>query len=53
MFSKKAKKHPYVSLAIFSFAAAGMISLTNKAKRFMKDRICCMKKMFEKKMSGN
>ncbi len=53
MFLKKAKKHPYIGLAVFSLAAAGMINLTNKAKKFMKTRVACIKNMVEKKMGGN
>ena len=53
MFQKKVKKHPYMSLAVVSLAAAGMINLTRRAKNFMKRRITCIKNMIGNKMSGN
>ena len=53
MFQKKAKKHPYMGLAVISLAAAGMINLTHRAKNFMKNRITCIKNMIGNKMGGN
>lgn len=41
MFGKKGqkKRHPYLGIAMFSLAAAGVVSLYNKGKSFVKDKI--------------
>ena len=42
MFKDKAQKkkhHPYRGLAIFTLAAAGMISVTNGVKKFVKEKV--------------
>ena len=36
------KRHPYRGLAIFTLAAAGMISITNHVMEFVKDKAKCM-----------
>ena len=45
---EKKKWHPYRGLAIFTLAAAGMISVTNKMKRFMKSKITAMTSFLKK-----
>jgi hypothetical protein len=45
---EKKKWHPYRGLAIFTLAAAGMISVTHKMKRFMKEKISSMTAFLKK-----
>ncbi len=52
MFAKKMKKHPYVKLTVVSLAAAGVINLAGKMKRFLKQKVCCMKDIMGKMMGG-
>ena len=35
-------RHPYASLAIFSLATAGVVSITKKTKKFFKEKVKCM-----------
>ena len=44
------KKHPYRGLAIFTLAAAGVIGIAEKCKKFFKQKICTVKSMM--KMDG-
>ena len=46
-FGKKGQKrrHPYVTLAFFGLAAAGVASIYNKGKKFFKEKANCMKSM--------
>ena len=46
--NQKKKSHPYRGLAIFTLAAAGMISVTNGVKRFVKDKMNRMTSFFKK-----
>ena len=41
MFNKneKKKRHPYRGLAVFTLAAAGMISVTNGIKKYVKEKV--------------
>ena len=41
------KKHPYRGLAIFTLAAAGVIGIGEKCKKFIKEKMCTMKSMFK------
>ena len=41
------KKHPYRGLAIFTLAAAGVIGIAEKCKKFVNDKMCTMKSMFK------
>ena len=47
--AQKKKSHPYRGLAMFTLAAAGMISVTNKVKRFVKDKVDRVSSFFNKK----
>ena len=54
MFSDKKerkKRHPYATLAVFTLAAASMINITNKAKRFVKNKTAEVTDMFKHKMN--
>ncbi len=42
------KKHPYRKLAIFTLAAAGIISATNKMKKFVKNKVSSMTSFLKK-----
>jgi len=46
--SEKKKRHPYRGLAIFTLAAAGMISVTNRMKRFVKEKVSSMTAFIKK-----
>ncbi len=46
--SEKKKRHPYRTLAIFTLAAAGMISATNKMKKFVKEKVSSMTSFIKK-----
>lgn len=37
--NQKKKHHPYRGLAVFTLAAAGMISLTNRVKGFFREKM--------------
>ncbi len=53
MFSEKKerkKRHPYATLAIFTLAAAGMINVTNKVKRYVKSKTEQVGELFKHKM---
>ena len=41
IFGKKGqkKRHPYLGIAMFSLAAAGAVSLYNRGKSFVKDKL--------------
>ncbi len=41
--------HPYAWLAVFSLAAAGVISITKKGSQFISEKACCMKDMMKSK----
>ena len=43
------KRHPYRGLAMFTLAAAGMISVTNNVKKFVKDKVDRVSSFFKKK----
>ena len=49
MFSKNEKKqrHPYFGLAMFTLAAASVINMTNKAKKFVKSKVELVSGMFK------
>ncbi len=49
--SKQSKKsmHPYAWLAVFSLAAAGVISITKKGSEFISEKAGCMKDMMKNK----
>ena len=49
--SKHEKKsaHPYAWLAIFSLAAAGVISLSKRGVEFMSEKADCIKNMVKSK----
>lgn len=49
MMKRYKKKHPYMGLAFFSLAAAGMINLVHRAKDFMTDKITCIGGFIKKK----
>ena len=51
MLSGKAgkKRHPYAALAVFTVAAAGVINLTRRAKRFVKCKIEAVTDMMKRK----
>jgi phosphoribosyl-dephospho-CoA transferase len=36
---EKKKRHPYRGLAMFTLAAAGMISVTSRMKKIMKEKV--------------
>ncbi len=38
MFMKQKKGRPYMNLAIFSLAAAGVVTLAHKTKKFVKEK---------------
>ena len=44
----KRKRHPYVGLAMFTLAAASVINITNKAKKFVKGKVNAVTGMFKK-----
>ena len=44
------KKHPYRGLAIFTLAAAGVIGIAEKCRKFVKGKMCTVKSMM--KMNG-
>ncbi len=46
--NEKKKFHPYRGLAIFTLAAAGMISVTSKMKKFMKEKVSTMTAFLKK-----
>lgn len=44
MINKQKKHHPYINLTVFSLAAAGIATLVHKAKKFIKEKSCEIKK---------
>ncbi len=55
MFFKKnqcKKKHPYRGLAVFTLAAAGVIGITEKCKRFIKEKCSMMSSMIKPSDKG-
>ena len=55
-FNKSEKKnmHPYAWLAIFSLAAAGVISLGKRGAELVSEKAVCLKSMMKNKMDmGN
>lgn len=48
IFGKQKNSHPYVNLAVFSLAAAGIISIANKMKGIVKDKADCVMGFFKK-----
>ena len=48
--SKKGRmmRHPYATLTLFSLAAAGVISLTQKGKQLVMEKSQCVKNMMNK-----
>ena len=47
--TQKKKSHPYRGLAMFTLAAAGLISVTNGVKRFVMDKVDKVSSFFKKK----
>ncbi|MBQ8321128.1 MAG: hypothetical protein IJX92_02035 [Clostridia bacterium] len=47
--SDKKKSHPYAWLAIFSLAAAGLISIGKKSRDFITDKAKCVTDMVKSK----
>ena len=41
------KRHPYAALTLFSLAAAGVIGIFNKGKRFFNEKMSCAKDMIK------
>ncbi len=41
-------RNPYARLAVFTVAAAGVINVTNKVKRFIKNKMADMADLFKK-----
>ena len=35
-------RHPYLSLAVFGLATAGVMSITKKTKKFLKEKMKCV-----------
>ena len=55
-FNKSEKKsmHPYAWLAIFSLAAAGVISIGKRGAELVSEKAVCLKSMMKNKMDmGN
>ena len=52
LLSKKEgkRKHPYATLAVFTIAAASMINVTRKVKKFVKSKAEAVTDMFKHKM---
>jgi len=50
MNKERRKKHPYATLAVFTLAAASMINVTNKAKKFVKNKTEMVADMFKHKI---
>jgi hypothetical protein len=44
-------RHPYAALTVFSLAAAGAISLTNKTKKLIKEKSKNVSDMIKKTMA--
>lgn len=42
------KHHPYANLTLFTLAAVGVISITNKTKSFVKRKARCVMNFFKK-----
>ncbi len=47
-FNRCKKRRPYMGLAMFTLAAAGMISVATRAKDFMMDKAMCLCHIFKK-----
>ena len=47
--TQKKKSNPYRGLAMFTLAAAGMISVSNNVKKFVKDKMDKVSSFFKKK----
>lgn len=47
------KKHPYRGLAIFTLAAAGVIGIAEKCKKFIKEKMCTVKSMMKSNDNEN
>ncbi len=49
--SKQSKKsvHPYAWLAVFSLAAAGVVTIAKKSSQFISEKACSMKDMMKSK----
>ena len=52
LLSKKEgkRKHPYAPLAVFTIAAASVINVTRKMKRFVKNKAEAVGDLFKHKM---
>ena len=50
MSKEQRKKHPYATLAVFTLAAASMINVTNRAKKFVKNKTDMVMDMFRNKI---
>ena len=48
MFSKQKKGTPYINLAVFSLAAAGVATIVHKMKKLVRDKAECIGDMFKK-----
>ena len=45
MKDKSGKRHPYLTLGVFTVAMAGVINITNKMKKFFKEKCDCVRQM--------
>ena len=45
MNEKHGKKHPYLTLGVFTVMMAGVINITNKMKKFFKEKCDCVRDM--------
>ena len=54
LFNKHDKKstHPYAWLAVFSLAAAGVISISRKGMSFISEKAGCIKDMVKSKTNN-
>ncbi len=48
MFMKQKKGRPYMNLAIFSLAAAGVVTVVHKTKKFISEKSSAMCELFKK-----
>ena len=55
LFNKHEKKsmHPYAWLAVFSLAAAGVISISRRSMNFISEKAGCIKDMVKSKTNMN
>jgi cell division protein FtsL len=48
MFAKQKKGNMYLNLAIFSLAAAGVVTIAHKTKKFIAEKGSAMSEFFKK-----